>query len=100
VLEGDDGPRVEAEGARVLAEVAEHVARRQELDHGDARGHVDGVHVVAVHERAEGVADEGELVRAAQRLRAPRALLAEEALEALDRLRAAAQTRQHLQISN
>lgn len=57
VLEGDDGPRVQAESARVLVEVAQNVARVEELNHGDARRHVDRVHVVAVNERVERLAD-------------------------------------------
>ena len=55
-LEGDDGPRVEPQRARVLGEVGQEVLRVEEAHHGDARGHVDAVHVVAVDEGVEGLA--------------------------------------------
>lgn len=62
-LEGDHGPGVEPQRARVLGEVGQQVAGVEEAHHGHASGHVHGVHVVAVDEGVEGTAGRGGLGR-------------------------------------
>ena len=106
VLEGDHRTRIEAQSARVLAEVGQAVLGGEKLDHGDARGDVHGVDVVAVYERIERLADEVEVVGASlvvvaaagecARRRRLLLLLLEEALEALDRLRTRAEAGERL----
>ena len=54
-LKGNDGPRVEAEGAGVLGKVGQQVVRVEEADHGDPGGDIDGINIVAVDEGTETV---------------------------------------------